>query len=402
MATPARVVALLCLAEVLSMTAVAAYPAVLPLLAREWLLTNAEAGIVGGVFYGGYMAAVPLLTGLTDRLDARRIYFFSCVLAAGGALGFSVFAQGLWSATLFQAVLGAGLAGTYMPGLRLLSDHVEGPGQSRAVSFYTSSFGIGSSLSLWLVGRAAAEAGWRAAFWIAAAGPLLAGPLVFSSLPGRRPDVSRETGFVLRFRAVFRNVAALGYIGGYAAHCWELFGYRSWLVAFLVFSASFEPESAPRAWSAASAAAAINLLGPPASIFGNELAVRYGRSRFVRTIRIVSLGLACLVGFTVRLPWLAVLLAASLYLVAIMSDSAALTAGLVDVASPQERGATMAVHSFLGFAAAFIAPIVFGLVLDGAGGNTRWLAWGCAFASLGAGYGLVWAMEAIQRTHHAS
>ena len=48
----------------------------------------------------------------------------------------------------------------------------------------------------------------------------------------------------------------------------------------------------------------------------------------------------------------------------------------------------MAVHSFLGFGAGMIAPLVFGAVLDLTGGNTSVLAWGFAFATLGAGCAL--------------
>ena len=60
-----------------------------------------------------------------------------------------------------------------------------------------------------------------------------------------------------------------------------------------------------------------------------------------------------------------------------------LTAGTVAAAHPDERGATMAVYSFVGFSSAFFAPLVFGAVLDVAGGNRSLLAWGLAFASIG-------------------
>jgi uncharacterized membrane protein (UPF0136 family) len=45
----------------------------------------------------------------------------------------------------------------------------------------------------------------------------------------------------------------------------------------------------------------------------------------------------------------------------------------------------MAVYSFMGFGAGFIAPLVFGAVLDVAGGKDDTTAWGIAFGSLGAG-----------------
>jgi MFS family permease len=68
----------------------------------------------------------------------------------------------------------------------------------------------------------------------------------------------------------------------------------------------------------------------------------------------------------------------------IQVDSAALTTGALLAAAPDRRGATLSVHSLLGFSAGFIGPLAFGIVLDRAGGANTGLAWGLAFASLGA------------------
>jgi MFS family permease len=92
------------------------------------------------VFHGGYVAAVPVLVTLTDRIDPRRIYLFSTSISALALLGFALFADGLWSATLYRTIGGIGLAGTYMPGLRILSDNTDGPRQGRCLSFYTACF----------------------------------------------------------------------------------------------------------------------------------------------------------------------------------------------------------------------------------------------------------------------
>ena len=59
--------------------------------------------------------------------------------------------------------------------------------------------------------------------------------------------------------------------------------------------------------------------------------------------------------------------------------------GVVTRAGESIRGATMAVHSMLGFGAGFVAPSLFGIVLDLAGGKSAPLAWGLAFSSLGIG-----------------
>jgi MFS family permease len=147
-----RVVGLMCLAEVLSMTGFAAYPAFLALLRDTWGISNSEAGFIGGAFFGGYMIAVPILSSLTDRFDARRVYVLSCALSGISSVGFAFFADSVVTAALLQALAGAGLAGTYMPGLKALTDRVAGPRQSRYIAFYTSTFGIGTSLSLLLAG----------------------------------------------------------------------------------------------------------------------------------------------------------------------------------------------------------------------------------------------------------
>ena len=93
--------------------------------------------------------------------------------------GFGFAGSGFASAVFFQVLLGVGIAATYMPGLRLLSDRICGPYQSRYIAFYTSFFGIGTALSLALAGFIAPAFGWRAAFVLSALGPLLAGAMVF-------------------------------------------------------------------------------------------------------------------------------------------------------------------------------------------------------------------------------
>lgn len=383
----ARAVVLLCLAEVLSMTAFAAFPALVPLLVRVWDLRNSQAGLASGMLLGGYMAAVPVLTSLTDRLDARRVYLLATTLSALGALGFATLARGFWSALAFQAVAGAGLAGTYMPGLKLLAEYVAGPRQSRMVAFYTSTFGIGMSLSLYLAGTIASTLGWRFAFGLAAIGPLAAGVLVVAVFPARRPRPAAGPRYrLLDFRPVVRNREATGYILSYAAHCWELFGFRSWIVAFFAFAAGRRPGGAASVWSAATLAAIVNLLGPVASILGNEMAEHFGRRRVVVWIMGSSVVLACVVGYGGALPGWAVFAVMTLYFLVIMGDSATLTAGVVSASTPERRGATMALHSFLGFGAGFVGPAVFGAVLDLTGGNSEPLAWGLAFASLALGY----------------
>jgi MFS family permease len=382
--TPVGMTALMCFAEALSMTGFACYTTLLPVLMKEWTLSNTEAGLIGGIFYTGYMVAVPVLASLTDRIDSRKVYAFACMLSALGAAGFALFAHGLATALFFQFVIGAGLGGTYMPGLKTLTDHLEGRAQSRATAFYTAAFGVGSSISILLSGKIAATFGWPAAFAFGAIGPVIAALLVFSAMPrGNVRAAHAASPALLDFRPVIKHRTTRLYVLGYSVHNYELFGQRSWMVAFLVFCGSLQAEGAGLPLAAATFAAIVNALGPVMSVCGNELALRFGRERMIFFFMGASGTLACVLGFAAPLPWVFVILLMCVHYGCMLGDSGALTSGVVANTPPEQRGATMAVYSLSGFTAAFLAPLVFGVVLDLAGGNQNVTAWGLAFASIG-------------------
>ncbi len=379
---PAPFVFLICLAEALSMTGTMYFPALLPSLQSEWGLTNTEAGWINGIFFAGYAVTSPFLVGLTDRIDARRIYLPSAALAALSLFLFGWMAEGTWTAAGLRLLAGIGLAGTYMPGLRALSDNVAGSKQSRSIVFYTASYGIGTALSVCLAGLLAPLIGWRAGAELLALGPVAALLLFAAAVPSRKPPAS-DAGLrisALDLKAVLADRGAAGYILGYGAHCWELFGFRSWLVAFLVFSLSLQPDFTPPL-SPQNVAMIILLAGVPASILGNEGAMAWGRRRAITLYMIGSGILGCFIGFTAGLNFYLVSALSFLYGMTNLFDSGALTAGLVAESPERQRGLTLAVYSFTGFGMAFLAPLAFGAILDAAGRGVA--AWGFAFASLG-------------------
>jgi MFS family permease len=374
----------LCAAEVIGMLGFAAFPALLPTFMAEWSLTATEAGWINGLYYLGYLLSVPVLMSLTDRGVAKPIYLWCMVLTAFSSAAFAVWAQGFWTAAAFRFLAGVGLAGTYMPGLKILSDVADGPGQSRAVAFYTASFSIGSSLSFLFIGELAAARGWAAAFGWAALGPLAALALAYAVVPPRRPaheDAPPDT-HLLDFRPVLRCRAAMGYVLAYAAHNFELFAWRSWIVAFLVFAGL---KQAGAGWLTASViATAVNMIGLPASIIGNEIATRFGRRRVVGAVMGASAVLACAVGFSAEMPIWVVVGACLVYGVTVTGDSASITAGLIEEAPDGRRGAAMAVHACIGFTGAFLGPLAFGAALDVGGGAGALAGWVAAFVVTGA------------------
>ena len=277
-----------------------------------------------------------------------------------------------------------GFAGTYMPGLKVLVDRLEGAHVSRGVAFYTASYGVGGALSFWLAGEIDTLLGWRWAFALTALGSLAALALVTLFVGPKPPPARGMAGWLLDFRPVFANRRAVGYMLAYALHNWELMAAMSWTVAFLTFSAGLQPDGAA-AWNITLIGALVTLLALPAIVLGNELALAFGRRRTVVSIMLVSAALGSAIGFAAALPFWVVVALCLAYGVTTVADSATVTAGTVMAARPGERGATMAMHAFVGFGGAFAGPLAFGVVLDLAGGGDAVTAWGVAFAVAGLG-----------------
>ena len=144
---PFYTILIMCTAHIFSMAGFATYPALLPSLIPIWQLTNTQAGWISGIFFAGYVASVPVLVTLTDRFDSRLIYISGLVISTIGLLGFGFFANDFWSAMVWQAIQGAGIGGTYMTGLRVMTDREVGSTPSRAIAFYTAAFSAGTAFS---------------------------------------------------------------------------------------------------------------------------------------------------------------------------------------------------------------------------------------------------------------
>ena len=371
----------MCLGQLGSLLPHVVVPSILAaFLIPEWHLSGAQAGLLAGSGAAGYMLAVPVLATLTDRIDARKILIAGSAVSALGTLLFGLFATGLWSGALFNAIAGIGFAGAYMPGLKALTDRLAPGDSSRAVTFYTSSFSFGVGLSF-LVSQLVAESfGWCSAFYVTALGPIVM-LLVCLLLQPVQPKPAQ--GRLLDFAPVFRNIKAMGFVLGYGAHCFELYGIRTWLVAFWTFVIAKNGQAS--FFTPVVVSVVFSLLAMPASIFGNELALKFGRHRAISAVMLSSAAVALLIGlFSDQSPWLLLPLML-VYAMTVPADSGALTSGMAMAANPDYRGATMAAHSTVGFSLSALGAWGVGVALDLAGGPLSASAWMAAFSVLAAG-----------------
>ncbi len=375
------VIVAICLGQLGSLLPHVVVPSILAaFLIPEWQLSGAQAGALAGAGAAGYMLAVPVLATLTDRIDARKILIVGSAVSALGTLLFGMFATGLWSGVLFNAVAGVGFAGAYMPGLKALTDRLAPGDSSRAITLYTSSFSLGVGLSF-LVAQLAAEAwGWRSAFFVTAAGPLVMLTVCFLLRP---VEPKPAAGRLLDFAPVFGNRSAMGFVLGYGAHCFELYGIRTWIVAFWTFVSLKNSDAS--ILTPIFVSVLFSLLAMPASILGNEFALRFGRHRAITAVMLTSAAVALLISaFADTSPWLLLVLVL-VYAITVPADSGALTSGMSMAADPRHRGATMAMHSTIGFSLSALGAWAVGVALDAAGGPQSPSAWMAAFSVLAAG-----------------
>ena len=375
-------------AQTCALLGFACYAVVLTTLQEEWHLTNLESGLLASAFFFGYMLAVPLATALTDRVDARKVYLVGGLCATSGLLGMGLLAFNFWTALFFMAMNGAGLAGTYMPGLKILSDRIQSGEITRHIAFYTAFFGIGTGFSYVCSGWILSALGWHYVFGIIALGPftaflivlLLIPPLQHEKWKGAIQIRLHDIFPVEKWKLVLQDKKASGFIFGYTAHSLELFASRSWLVAFFVFCGAVSGETFILA--ATTLAGVINFFGVPASILGNEIALRVGRQKWVCIVMLTSAVLGIALACSTSQSWWLIVVLAIGHAVFIMADSATLTAGLVTSAQENIKGAAMGLHSLMGFGGGMVGPAIFGFVLDISGSRSSQIAWIWAYSAV--------------------
>ena len=381
--SPARLVTVVCVAQVCAQIGAYTWPALLPGFIARWHITNGEAGWITGLFYAAYTLAVPVLVTLTDRVDPRSVYLTGVGITIASHVGFAAFADGPWGAGVARVLAGVGWAGTYMTGLKLLADRVEPALMSRAVAGHAASIGIAGAISFLFAGLLNDWIGWRGAFAGAGAAATVAWLMVWLWVPARRARAAAPAdGLLFDFRPVLRNRSAMAYAVAYCAHTWEMNALRGWAVAFLAYVASTTGERSP--WIAPTVVAtAMGLVGTWASVAGNEVSIRLGRQRLVRLAMTACVACGALIGFLGARSYPLAAALVLLYGLLIWLDSSSLTAGAAGSADPRRRGATLALHSMFGYAGGFVGPLMIGWVLDWSGGMSA-IGWGLAFLHVAA------------------
>ena len=392
---PKYLLALVSCAGILALLSFALWPVFLTELGQEWGLTNSEIGWISGAYFFGYLIATPVLVGLTDRVDARMVFLGGCAFSSVGCFLFAAHAVSFWSAAMAWMLVGAGLAGTYMPGLQILNARLNDSARVRAVPWYTACFGIGTGGSFAVMGVVLAYADYRLAALIGSVGAVIAASLIlFFVQPHAVQSFSgtQKKRHPLDMRPAFQKPVALGYIFAYGAHTYELFAYRTWSFALLIFLVG-QADTPLGIGAVTTIVSLITVTGLLASLIGAHICLAYGRHRIITLIGAAAVGMSCFAAFSLDGPiWFAIA-GLWIYNVFIMLDSGALPTGTVEAADAHDRGALLAVHSMIGFGGGALGGPVVGYVLDLTGGAGTIDAWFYAVLAMGAGSAVVFSVQ---------
>ncbi|MFN8635170.1 MAG: MFS transporter [Chloroflexota bacterium] len=350
-------------------------PTAVPLLRQEWGASDAELGGVFTAYRLGYLAAVLLILPLTDRWRASYVIGGCSAVAALSFLLFPFVAYDPWSAALLRGAAGLGLAGVYLPGVRVVSAASSAERRGLMVSIYVSAYYFGAALSLWASGTLLPSFGWRGASVVLGAVSALALPLALLATWRVSPPPRRSARFNL---AVLRNGPTRRTILAYGAHSWELYISRAWLPAFLAAVlvgqglGDVEAASEGAQW-----AGLIAGLGTAGVWIGGWLSDRWGRAQVAVTIAAASGCLSLVFGWLGWTGWGLLIAVGCAYGLLLAADSSIYSATVTEVAPEDQLGSAQAAQAFTASFASSVAPVAAGLVLDLGGG------YGGAFALAG-------------------
>ncbi|RWK01324.1 MFS transporter [Mesorhizobium sp.] len=347
-----RVLSLLCLAVVLSLTTWFSATAILPELKAELALgPGAEAWLTNGVqvgFVTGALAAS--LVNLPDLVRLSRLMATAALVAALANASLLLY-PGPGGVIAARIVTGMALAGVYPPALKLVATWFTRD-RGLALGAIIGALTIGSALPH-LFRAVSTSFDWRPV--VAAASVATAiGALLFLLFAREGPYPFGEAVFEpSRIGQVFRErpllLANLGYLG----HMWELYAMWAWLLAYT--RAAFEAQAIGSAAAASLSTFFVVASGILGCLLGGFLSDRIGRTATTAGMMIVSGSCALLMGFLFAGPLWLFMLVAVVWGISVIGDSAQFSAAVTELGDRRFVGTALSLQLGLGFALTVLA-----------------------------------------------
>lgn len=381
---------LLALCEVAAMSLWFSASAVVPSITAEYPLSDFQISLFTSSVQAGFVLGtlVSAVMGLADRLEPRRFFMASALIASIANTSILVIEPGSPLVYVARLITGICMAGIYPVGMKMAGSWAKGD-LGLLVAILVGALTLGSAAPHLF--NAFGGIDWRFTIMTTSAAGLFAALAINLVKIGPRQSATRAfsaSQLALAFRDPALRLANFGYLG----HMWELYAMWAWLGIFL--AASFEINSGgydPDLLARYATFAVIGAGGLIGCLAGGLLSDRYGRTTLTMAAMAISGSCALVVGFLFGGPPLLLGIICLIWGITIIADSAQFSASITELSEPELIGTMLTVQTCAGFILTLITIHLMPLLVDTVG-------WSWAFAPLSIGPFLgVWAMARLRR-----
>ncbi|MGB3717314.1 MAG: MFS transporter [Candidatus Promineifilaceae bacterium] len=355
-----RVLVLLSVTMVLSMSTWFSASAVIQQLRAEWNLSGGTAAWLTIAVQLGFVfgALISSILNLSDVVPPRHVILVGAVGAAT-TNALLLLAGGVTAGILLRFATGFFLAGVYPPAFKLMSTWFRA-GRGTALGILGGAIVLGNAIPHLVNGLGGLDKGIviYTTSILTLAGGLIAefaikeGPFPF---PNTTFDPKRA-GKVFRNRGV--RLASFGYFG----HMWELFAMYAWFLLF--FSKALETQGIAVGSTAAIATFMVMAMGGLGSWVGGVLGDRWGRTRTTILMLSVSGSCAILIGLLFGSSMWLVLLVGLIWGFSVVADSAQFSTMVTELADQAYVGTALTLQLAVGFTVSVVTIWLIPFLVD--------------------------------------